>query len=642
MAESVCLYQSLIRNRLFPNPRREIFDRVRQKQAQKQVKLGKRRDWLLQHPWLRRYLPLVHEDLTAVYTRDLQKWLIVAPIIGVTTGLAVTAIAIVILNKLWPVVLAYYLHHHWAIVPGLVLAFAATGLIMQFLTPDPDEHSTEEIIRSYHEHRGDIDMRPFFPKLLAAITTVGFGGSAALEGPSIYGGGAIGSWLWAKLRRLRLDERDRRIMLICGAAAGMSAVFRAPLTGIVFALEMPYRDDLAHEALLPSLIASVVSFVTLSSFLGATPLFNFVGARTFDRHDLYWSALLGLLIGLIAMGFVVTFRRARAFFVNWGIPHWLKLALGGLLTGLCGVLFLAIYNGSLVPLGSNYEAVDMILNGSHSTPQLLLFSGLKLAATIFTLGVGGVSAMFVPLFLTGGALGTAFGQSLVHSHSLGLYAAVGMASFISAGYKTPLAAAVFVAEATGAHAFIIPALIGAAVAYAVSGDASASGDQRLHEGVKLQELVETPVSAVMQPNVVSVQASLSVSEFVSLFSRHPQHETFPVLDGKRLLGAVTLPAVIRTSPDKWKSTSIRNLIDARIGRIRPHCDIAEALRLLLGEHRQPMLLVVSEEGDIRGIVTKTDILHALKTRKTDSGELPYAAGQEIPELVEAARTPGAR
>ncbi|HZY74122.1 MAG TPA: chloride channel protein, partial [Edaphobacter sp.] len=226
---------------------------------------------MLKHPLLRKYLPLVHEDLTATYSRDLHKWLIIAPIIGVATGLVCTVITIIILGKIWPVVLSHYLHHHWAIVPGLVAAFAVTGLIMQFLTPNPDEHSTEEVIRSYHEHQGDINMHPFLAKLTAAVTTVAFGGSAALEGPSIYGGAALGSWLWAKLRWLRLDARDRRIMLICGAAAGMSAVFRAPLTGIVFALEMPYKDDLAHEALVPSLIASVISYITLSSFLGGAP-----------------------------------------------------------------------------------------------------------------------------------------------------------------------------------------------------------------------------------------------------------------------------------------------------------------------------------------------------------------------------------
>jgi CIC family chloride channel protein len=604
--------------------RREIKTRVKQKRAG----LVRKRDWLLHHPMLRKYLPLVHEDLAAVYSRDLQKWLVIAPIIGVTTGLAVTAITAIILGKLWPAILHYYLHHHWAIVPGLVLGFAVTGLIMQFLTPDPDEHSTEEIIRSYHEHQGDINMRPFAAKLIAAITTVGFGGSAALEGPSIYGGGAIGSWLWTKLRRLHLDDRDRRIMLICGAAAGMSAVFRAPLTGIVFALEMPYRDDLAHEALVPSLIASVVSFVTLSSFLGATPLFDFVGATSFELHDLYWSVLLGLFIGLIAMGFVVTFRRTRSFFVKWSIPHWAKLTVGGLLTGFCGLLFLHVYPGSLVPLGPNYEAVAQILGGHHSTAELLTFSGFKLAATVFTLASGGVSAMFVPLFLTGGALGTAFAQSVVHSPSVGLYTAVGMASFISAGYKTPLAAAVFVAEATGAHAFIIPALIGAAVAYAVSGDASASGDQRLHEGVKLQELMEIPVSEVMQEQVISVQASVTLQEFVGTLSPHSHHEAFPVFEGTKLLGAATLWSVVRVPVDRWRTTTIRELIDARISRISPQCDVTEALRLLLGAHSQPILLVVSEQGDIKGVVTKTDILHALKTRREWPVNLSYASASK--------------
>jgi CIC family chloride channel protein len=441
----------------------------------------------LNHPLLRKYAPLVHEDLTVIYARDLRKWLMIAPLIGVITGLVITAIVVIVLDRMWPAVLGYYLLHHWAMVPVLVLGCALTGLIMQWFTPDPDEHSTEEIIRSYHEHQGDVNTRPFFAKLLAAITTVGFGGSAALEGPSIYGGGAIGSWLWHRLRRVRwfsLDARDRRIMLICGAAAGMSAVFRAPLTGIVFSLEMPYKDDLAHEALLPSLIASVVSFMTLSSFLGSAPLFDFAAAVSFTTKDLAWCALLGVLIGLIGMAFTTTFRRVRSFCVRSRAPHWLKLSIGGLLTALCGLAFLHYYNGSLVPIGPNYEAVGLILKHPHSSVELVYFAVLKLAATIFTLGAGGVSAMFVPLFLTGGAFGVAFAQSIVHSSSLALYAAVGMACFIAAGYKTPLAAVVFVAEATGGHAFIIPSLIGAAVAYAVSGDASASGDQRLHEAAE--------------------------------------------------------------------------------------------------------------------------------------------------------------
>ncbi|MEO6964568.1 MAG: chloride channel protein, partial [Acidobacteriaceae bacterium] len=525
------------------------------------------RDRIVSHPILRKYFPLVHEDLTAVYARDLQKWLLIAPIIGLITGLTITGIAIVILDKLWPVVLHLFLHHYWTIVPVLTVSFAVTGLIMQYMTPDPDEHSTEEIIRSYHERQGDIDTRYFIPKIIAAITTVGFGGSAALEGPSIYGGGAIGSWLWTKLRRFHLQPRDRRIMLISGAAAGMAAVFRAPMTGLVFALEMPYTDDLAHEALLPSLIASVVSYVTLAFFLGGSPLFDFASSTTFTGRDLLWCAFLGVVMGLVAMAFTITFRRARVFMVGWNIPHWMKLTLGGFLTGVCGLAFLMMFRGQLVPLGPNYEAVGLILNRHHGSLELVVFGFLKLAATLFSLGSGGVSAMFVPLFLSGGSFGAAFAQSVVHTNHIELYAATGMAAFIAAGYKTPLAAVVFVAEATGGHAFIVPALIGAAVAYAVSGEASASGDQCLHEGVRVQELRHIVVADVMQQNVVSVVAASTLLEFADKISGHRPHTAFPVLDGDAVTGVMLVSSLGRVPPKEWARIKVEDVAERNIMRV---------------------------------------------------------------------------
>lgn len=582
--------------------------------------MPKRRGWASKYPLLRKYLPLVHEDLGATYSRNLHKWLLIAPVIGVTTGLVVTGVAVIILKLVWPPILRYFIHHHWAIVPGVLLGFIATGLIMQYLTPDPDEHSTEEIIRSYHDHQGDIDMQPFLPKLLAAVTTVGFGGSAALEGPSIYGGGAIGSWLWTRMKRFDLEPRDRRIMLISGAAAGMAAVFRAPLTGLVFALEMPYKDDLAHEALLPSLIASVVSYLTLATFLGAAPIFDFTSKTSFSGKDLLWCALLGAAIGLIAMTFAITFRRARSFVVKWAVPHWTKLAVGGLLTGLCGLGFVYAFHDSLVPLGPNYEAVGLILDSHHAPFELIIFGVTKLFATIFSLATGGVSAMFVPLFLTGGALGTAFGQLIVHSSSLELYAAVGMASFIAAGYKTPLAAVVFVAEATGGHAFIIPALIGSAVAYGVSGDASVSGDQHLHEGVRVHELREIEVREIMQRQVVSVQASMNLSEFAKAISPHYRHTTFPVLEGHRIVGTVASWSLGRIPAEKWMNTTVLDVAERNVKRVPADCDAMEALRLLLGERMQPMIMVTSDSGKLEGIVTKTDILEALKTRGEDEDQ----------------------
>ena len=573
----------------------------------------------LNHPLLRKYTSLVHEDLTATYTRDLHKWLIIAPIMGVVTGLLITLIVEIILKWMWPPILHYYLGHRIAMIPGLALGFVIAGLLMQYLTPDPDEHSTEEIIRSYHEHQGDVQIRSFVPKLLAAIATVGFGGSAALEGPSIYGGGAIGSWMWTKLRKLGLEPRDRRIMLISGAAAGMSAVFRAPLTGIIFALEMPYKDDLAHEALLPSLIASVVSFATMAAFLGTQPLFDFVTGSSYTRRDLLWSAVLGVVCGLVAMIFDITFRRLRTFSVKASIPHWVKMLIGGVLTGVCGLIFVSMFKGNLVPIGPNYEAVPQILQQAHSSVELVAFGVLKLAATLFSLGVGGVSAMFVPLFLTGSSFGTAFAQSIVHSPSLDLYAAVGMAAFIAGGYKTPLTAVIFVAEATGGHSYIIPALIGAAVAYAVSGEASVSGDQRLHEGVKVAELSKIMVRDVMQKRVISAGAESKLRQFVDSIGAHHAHAAYPVYEGEKLAGTISVSSLSKVAPQKWDQLAVRDLTDQRVTRVPPECDLREALRLLMAQHGQHMLLVTSGDGKLDGILTKSDILSALDTRGGNGG-----------------------
>jgi chloride channel protein, CIC family len=296
------------------------------------------------------------------------------------------------------------------------------------------------------------------------------------------------------------------------------------------------------------------------------------------------------------------------------LPHWLKLTIGGFLTGLCGLGFVLAFRGSLVPLGPNYEAVGLILDARHGSFELIAFGFLKLVATIFSLGSGGVSAMFVPLFLTGGAFGTAFAQLAVHNPSLELYAAVGMASFIAAGYKTPLAAVAFVAEATGGHAFIIPALIGAAVAYAISGDASVSGDQRLHEGVRVTDLKHIEVSEFMEREVISVPASMTLREFADVISARYSHTAFPVLDADRIIGIMASAALTRVPEEKWETTIVADVAERRVVRVPTDCDAMEALRLLLGERPQPMLLVTAADGKLEGIVTKTDILEALKTR----------------------------
>jgi CIC family chloride channel protein len=562
------------------------------------------------HPLVRPYVTIVQRDLSAAYSRDIQKWLLVAPVIGIVTGLTITLLTSVLLDTIWARVLVFYLRHHWMIIPGLAAGFALTGLIMQRRTPNPNVHSTEEIVASYHEHQGDIDVRPFWWKLLAAVTTVGSGGSAALEGPSIYSGGAIGSWLWTKLRPLGLTPRDRRLMLISGAAAGMGAVFRAPLTGLVFALEMPYRDDLAHEALLPSLISSVVAYATLAILIGAEPLFKFAGTVNFRASELGWSALLGVIIGVIGMAYAITFRHVRNFAINAPVAHWRKLLIGGVLTGVFGVIFLMVFPGILVPIGPNYEAVREILTHPHSTSELIFFALGKMASSICSIGCGGVSAVFVPAFLTGGAIGSAYAQIIGQGTVFDLYAAVGMAAFIAAAYTAPLTAVVFVAEVTGGHSFIIPSLIGAACAYAISGEASISADQRLHEEVRLSGLVGVPVREVMQRKVITVAAGTSLKNFAASIAANHTHDVFPVCDEHGPIATIAVWTLSTVPPERWEMTPVEAVASKRVTRIEPDDDIAEALRLLDRESADRLLIIGQEKGPMEGIVTKTDILRA--------------------------------
>ena len=224
--------------------------------------------------------------------------------------------------------------------------------------------------------------------------------------------------------------------------------------------------------------------------------------------------------------------------------------------------------------------------------------------------------MFVPLFLSGGALGSAFAQSIVHTRSFDLYAAVGMAAFIAAGYKAPLTAVVFVAEVTGGHSFIIPSLIGAACAYAISGESSASGDQRLHEVARFSGIMGVSIGEVMRRQVVSVQASASLSDFAQSVSAHHRHAIFPVYDGDSALGTVAVWILSRIPPQRWDRVTIGEVCNRATARVPASCDLLEALRLLLRQDSQQMLLIGPPNGVVEGIVTKTDILRSLQGGST--------------------------
>ena len=204
--------------------------------------------------------------------------------------------------------------------------------------------------------------------------------------------------------------------------------------------------------------------------------------------------------------------------------------------------------------------------------------------------------MFVPLLLAGGCIGNAFGQSVVHTNAVDLYAAVGMAAFISGGYKTPLTAVVFVAETTGGHSYLIPSLIGAAVAYAVSGEASVSADQHLHEMVKIAELSGATVRDVMQTQVMSVSSRHHGKRFSRRHRRAPSPHDLSGLRCTTKSSAPSKPRCCRKPiPQQWDAVEGRRSGAARHHpRGRPIANSARRLRLLVREGGDQMLLVIDD------------------------------------------------
>jgi chloride channel protein, CIC family len=419
----------------------------------------------------------------------LEKWLIIAAPIGLFTGFVVVILDLVIRGILLGsvveerppvgyVIQVYNLSPVFAFLLPF-LGMVGTGLLLRRFASRPLLSGTEEVLEHYHEEQVPMGSREGLVKYLGAILTIGLGGSAGLEGPSINAGGVIGSWVWRKFGgRLDLDEKDLRIMLLCGASAGIAAIFKAPLTGVVFALEVPYKDDIARRAFLPAIISGVVSYVAFASIAGFQPLFSFPSSASFGLVALGLAVLLGLIVAGVAVGFTFAYHALERLYEHSRVSVLMRFAIGGTAIGVVA-LALRLYSTAPYTYGAGYYLIQGSLIGSFSLQFLAAILALRLLTTIFTLGSGGVGGIFFPQVLFGAMIGSGFAL-LTHS-DVSVYASVGIAAFMSAAYKTPLAAVTFVGDTTGSVSYLVPAMIGSAVAYIVTGQNSVSNHQKLWE-----------------------------------------------------------------------------------------------------------------------------------------------------------------
>jgi CIC family chloride channel protein len=385
---------------------------------------------------------------------------LLAAIVGVLTGLVVALLDTVIVGleegvARLPLWLA-------AALPGVGLL--VTVAVLRWPGRGASPSTADEYLDAFHDPRHRLTIRDWFARTAGAVTTLGTGSPMGLEGISLYSGSAIGERVRAISGRLALSS-ERRVLLVAGAAAGVAAIFKAPATGAVFALEVPYQDDFARRMLIPALVGSASGYLTFVSVHGTTPLLPIQGDPGFNYVDLLAAVVLGLLCGAGARLFSRGIQCAKT--VAPATPSWLRATVAGVvMAGL--VVASQAATGEPLALGPGYEAITWALDPSRALWAVAVLLVIRCVGTTAVVGGRGVGGLFVPLVVGGALLGRFVGGAIHHLET-SLYTVVGVAAFLGAGYRVPLAGVMFVAEATGRPGFVVPGLLAAVAAELVMG-----------------------------------------------------------------------------------------------------------------------------------------------------------------------------
>ncbi len=587
--------------------------------------------------------------------RHAAKWFFLAVLIGVLAG----AVSIVFFEAL-RLAVAFFTHRlasfhppvpggdppeptgsavaepiRWmlVLVPGLGGLLA--GLLFTIARPDPTRGGTDGVLDAFHQRRGKFGLKDPVLRALSSLVVIGSGGSVGREGPAVGLGAAIGSKI---ADTFKLRSADRRISLLVGAAAGFAAIFRAPLSGAIFAIESPYRNpEFEYTAFVPAIIGSLSAYATFGCVYGWTPVFHATAFKLMSPLELPIYAVFGLVCALAGIVYVMALKTLRVgvfdkIFARFTLPSFARPAIGGL---LLGVLVLAVPE----VWGTGYGWVQQAIDGSLAGPGMrgvLFLLGLALAkslATGITFATRGGEGVFGPAFYIGAMVGAGYGQL---AHLLfpdvvtdpGAYVLVGMSGVFAGITKVPIAGLVMVCEITGSYGLLLPLVLVCALAYVFTGRASvytAQVGSRFESPAHLGSYsvdVLAPLTVenatAQHSKVATLKPGQTIADMVQMLRRTRQ-QCFPVLDEAGfVLGIVTIEDV----RDLLLDTSVHRLVlvsemmsDA-YPIVRPDDPLLTALQKLSEEECDEVPIVVPD-GDrwkLIGLLSREQILRTYRLR----------------------------
>lgn len=521
-----------------------------------------------------------------------------------------------------------YLYLIWPIV-GIFI----TVIFVRYVVRDNISHGVTRVLYAISQKKSRLKVHNMWTSLVASSVTIGFGGSVGAEGPIVFTGAAIGSNLGGAFR---LSPRILMMLVGCGAAAGIAGIFKAPIAGMLFTIEV-LMLDLTAVSVMPLMIASITGATVAYVFTGYDVEFFFSQSEPFVTARIPYVIMLGVFCGFVSLYFTKAMNMMEQMFRKLKNP-WYKLALGAVILSLLIFLFPPLY-------GEGYEAINMLLNGQvsqifdgsifydfrHDVWMVILFIGLiiltKVFATSATNGSGGVGGTFAPSLYVGCMAGFFFAILI---NTLGIcdgelstknFALMGMAGVMSAVMHAPLMAIFLTAEMTGGYELFLPLLIVSTISYGTirlflpysiyTMRLAQRGELLTHEKDKTV-LTLLKMDSVIEKDFIEVHPEMTLKEMVDVISRSNRN-LFPVTDKNGvLLGIVLLDDIrnIMFRPDLYRKMYVSKFMSAPPSRIEVNMSMDQVMKVF--DDTNAWNLPVVDNGKYVGFVSKSKIFNSYR------------------------------
>ncbi len=361
----------------------------------------------------------------------------------------------------------------WLGVIAPAAAIAIANLVMRASGDRHNRSTADEYLRAFHDPSRSLSGRSVVARLGAATASLGLGAPLGLEGPSVLIGVASARSLFDSLRPRWARRIDPEALLVAGAAAAVAAIFKAPATGAIFALEVPFRRDLARHQLMPALTGAAFGYLTFVVGDGSDPLFPVAGTPPFDFRDLLGAVVLGIVCGGLARGIAVSIRAAKHISSRTKVPATIGVAVG-----LAGAAWASLaIAGEPVGIGPGYRLIAWADNPDVALGAIAALLAIRFVSVLLATSGGAVGGFFVPLVVVGNLVGRVMG-AIVGGPAESLFPVLGITAVLGSGYQVPLAAVMFVAETSGRPGYVVPALLAAVAADIAVGSESVTDYQR--------------------------------------------------------------------------------------------------------------------------------------------------------------------